>query len=131
MKLFWRELKTEQLLFWRSYEAAFFTFFLPVVFFLIFGSIYGNSKITKEHIKAAPFLEAGMIGYGVASTAFAGLAITMVVRRESGVLKRVRATPLLASCRCGVAHAPPSPSQARPRAARDADAVSRYHSEVA
>ena len=35
-----------------------------------------------------------MIGYGVASTAFAGLAITMVIRRESGVLKRVRATPL-------------------------------------
>ena len=38
-----------------------------------------------------------MIGYGVASTAFAGLAITMVVRRESGVLKRVRATPLPAA----------------------------------
>jgi ABC-2 type transport system permease protein len=97
VKLFWRELKTEQLLFWRSREAALFTFFLPVVFFLIFGSIYGNSLITKEHIKAAPFLEAGMIGYGVASTAFAGLAITMVVRRESGVLKRVRATPLPAA----------------------------------
>lgn len=97
MTLFWRELRTEQLLFWRSREAALFTFFLPVIFFLIFGSIYGNSRITKEHIKAAPFLEAGMIGYGVASTAFAGLAITMVVRRESGVLKRVRATPLPAA----------------------------------
>ena len=35
-----------------------------------------------------------MVGYGVASTAFAGLAITMVIRRESGVLKRIRATPL-------------------------------------
>jgi ABC-2 type transport system permease protein len=35
-----------------------------------------------------------MIGYGVASTAFAGLAITMVIRREAGVLKRIRATPL-------------------------------------
>jgi ABC-2 type transport system permease protein len=35
-----------------------------------------------------------MIGYGVASTAFAGLAITMVIRRESGVLKRIRSTPL-------------------------------------
>jgi len=94
MRLLWHELRTEQLLFWRNREAAFFTFFLPVIFFLIFGSIYGNDTITKEHIRAAPFLEAGMIGYGVASTAFAGLAITMVVRRESGVLKRVRATPL-------------------------------------
>jgi ABC-2 type transport system permease protein len=86
--------RTEQKLFWRNREAAFFTFFLPIIFFLIFGSIYGNSTITKEHIRAAPFLEAGMIGYGVASTAFAGLAITMVIRRESGVLKRIRATPL-------------------------------------
>ncbi len=94
MRLFLHELKTEQVLFWRNREAAFFTFFLPVIFFLVFGSIYGNSTITKEHIRAAPFLEAGMIGYGVASTAFAGLAITMVIRRESGVLKRIRATPL-------------------------------------
>jgi ABC-2 type transport system permease protein len=35
-----------------------------------------------------------MLGYGVVSTAFAGLAIFMVIRRESGILKRVRATPL-------------------------------------
>jgi len=94
VRLFWHEVRTEQLLFWRNRESAFFTFFLPIIFFLIFGSIYGNSTITKEHIRAAPFLEAGMIGYGVASTAFAGLAITMVIRRESGVLKRIRATPL-------------------------------------
>jgi ABC-2 type transport system permease protein len=94
VRLFLHELRTEQMLFWRNREAAFFTFFLPVIFFLVFGSIYGNSTITKEHLRAAPFLEAGMIGYGVASTAFAGLAITMVIRRESGVLKRMRATPL-------------------------------------
>jgi ABC-2 type transport system permease protein len=91
---FLHELRTEQLLYWRNREAAFFTFFLPIIFFLVFGSIYGNSEITKEHLRAAPFLEAGMIGYGVASTTFAGLAITMVIRRESGVLKRVRSTPL-------------------------------------
>jgi ABC-2 type transport system permease protein len=94
MKLFLHELRTEQLLYWRNREAAFFTFFLPVIFFLVFGAIYGDSQITKEHLRAAPFLEAGMIGYGIASTTFAGLAITMVIRRESGVLKRIRATPL-------------------------------------
>ncbi len=31
-----------QRLFWRNREAAFFTFMLPVIFFLIFGSIYGK-----------------------------------------------------------------------------------------
>jgi ABC-2 type transport system permease protein len=92
MRLLLHELKTEQTLFWRNREAAFFTFFLPVIFFLVFGSIYGNDTISGIH--GAAFLEAGMIGYGVASTAFAGLAITMTIRRESGVLKRIRATPL-------------------------------------
>jgi ABC-2 type transport system permease protein len=94
MALFLHELRTEQRLFWRNREAAFFTFLLPIIFFLIFGSIYGNDVIKKEHVRAKDFLMAGMIGYGVASTAFAGLAITMVIRRESGVLKRIRATPL-------------------------------------
>jgi ABC-2 type transport system permease protein len=92
VRLFLHELRTEQLLFWRNREAAFFTFFLPIIFFLVFGSIYGNDRIGD--IRGAAFLEAGMIGYGVASTAFAGLAITMVIRRETGVLKRIRATPL-------------------------------------
>lgn len=92
MRLFVHELRTEQKLFWRNREAAFFTFFLPIIFFLIFGSIYGNDTI--DGIRGAAFLEAGMMGYGVASTAFAGLAITMVIRRESGVLKRIRSTPL-------------------------------------
>jgi len=35
-----------------------------------------------------------MIGYGAISIAFAGLAIVLVIRRENGILKRLRATPL-------------------------------------
>jgi ABC-2 type transport system permease protein len=38
-----------------------------------------------------------MLGYGCANTAFAGLAIQLVVRRELGILKRLRATPLSAT----------------------------------
>ena len=94
MRLFLHELRTEQLLFWRNREAAVFTFFLPVIFFVIFASIYGKDVIKKEGVTGSQFLEAGMIGYGVAATCFAGLGITLVVRRESGVLKRIRATPL-------------------------------------
>jgi ABC-2 type transport system permease protein len=96
VRLFLHELRVEQTLFWRNREAAFFTFFLPIVFFLIFASVYGDSTIEEgsARIRGASYLEVGMIGYGVASTAFAGLAITLVIRRESGVLKRVRGTPL-------------------------------------
>ena len=95
MRLFGHELRMQQLIFWRNREAAFFTFFLPVIFFLIFGAVYGNDTI--DNTKASHFLEAGMIGYGVAATCFAGLGISMVVRRESGVLKRIRSTPLPAA----------------------------------
>jgi ABC-2 type transport system permease protein len=38
-----------------------------------------------------------MLGYGAANTGFAGLAITLVLRREYAQLKRIRATPLPAA----------------------------------
>jgi ABC-2 type transport system permease protein len=59
--------------------------------FLLLGSVY-NGRIYG--VPAPEALLAGMIGYGAANTAFAGLAITLVIRRESAVLKRLRATPL-------------------------------------
>ena len=47
--------------------------------------------IKKEHnVKAKGYLLAGILGYGVVSTAFAGLAIVLVLRRESG---RAQARP--------------------------------------
>jgi ABC-2 type transport system permease protein len=39
---------------------------------------------------------AGLLSYGCANTTFGGLGIQLVIRRESGVLKRLRATPLTA-----------------------------------
>ena len=48
MTLWLHEFRVEQLLFWRNREAAFFTFLLPVIFFLIFGSVYGDRIIENE-----------------------------------------------------------------------------------
>ena len=92
MTLLWHEVKTELLLYTRSRELAFFTFLLPMIFFVLLGSTYGND--TVDGVKGSRFLEAGMIGYGAISIAFAGLAIVLVIRRENGILKRLRATPL-------------------------------------
>jgi ABC-2 type transport system permease protein len=86
------ELGNQQRLFWRSRESAFFTFLLPIILLVILGSVYGDEEIDGVH--AASYLVAGMIGFGVVATAYAGLAINTVIRRESGVLKRVRGTPL-------------------------------------
>jgi ABC-2 type transport system permease protein len=92
MRLFLHELRAQQLLFWRNREAAFFSFLFPILLLLLIGSVYGDEPI--EGFDAATYLLIGLLGYGVAANAFAGLAITLVVRREAGLLKRVRGTPL-------------------------------------
>jgi ABC-2 type transport system permease protein len=61
--------------------------------FLLLGSLYGDDT-TDEGYAAAAVLLAGMLGYGAANTGFAGMAITLVIRREYGILKRIRSTPL-------------------------------------
>jgi ABC-2 type transport system permease protein len=95
VRLFVHELRAQQRLFWRSRELAFFTFLLPIILFFLLGSTYGDEDI--EGVRGADYLLAGMLGYGAVSTTFAGLAILLVVRREQGILKRLRATPLPAS----------------------------------
>lgn len=94
MRLFLHQLRYEQLLFWRSKEAALFIFLFPLLLFVLLGSVY-SGRIYG--VPAPQALLSGLIGYGCANTAFAGLAITLVVRREQAILKRLRATPLPAS----------------------------------
>jgi ABC-2 type transport system permease protein len=94
VRLFLHELRNQQLVFWRSKEAALFIFLFPLLLFVLLGSVY-SGKIYG--VPAPQALLAGMLGYGCANTAFAGLAIQLVVRRELGILKRLRATPLSAT----------------------------------
>jgi len=91
VRVFLHQLRAEQLVFWRSKEAALFIFLFPLLLFVLLGSVY-NGKIYG--VPAPQALLAGLIGYGCANTAFAGLAIQLVLRREKGILKRLRATPL-------------------------------------
>ena len=91
MRTFVHQLRYEQLLFWRSREAAIFVFLLPVLLFVLLASVYSG---TEDGHPAASYLLVGLLGYGVANTAFGGLAIFLVLRREAGILKRLRSTPL-------------------------------------
>jgi len=91
MRLFLHELKAEQRLYWRSREAAFFTFLFPILLYVLVSAFYTGEI---EGRPAGRVLLAGLLGYGAATTTFAGIAIFLVVRRENGILKRLRATPL-------------------------------------
>ena len=92
MSLFWHQLKAEQLTFWRSREAAIFVFLFPPLLFVLLASVFGEG--VEEGRSVTSYLVAGLIGYAVANTALGGLAITLVIRRDSGILKRLRSTPL-------------------------------------
>lgn len=91
MRLFWHQLRWEQLVFWRSREAAVFVFLFPLLLFALLTAVYNGTIYGRP----APWaLLAGMLGYGVANTTFAGLALLLISRRELGILKRIRSTPL-------------------------------------
>ena len=94
MRLFFHELRNQQRLFWRNRESAVFVFIFPPMLYLLLGAVYTGEF---EGFRLADVLLVGLLGYGCANTAFAGLTITLVIRRESGVLKRIRATPLPAA----------------------------------
>jgi ABC-2 type transport system permease protein len=85
------QLRFEQRIFWRSREAAVFVFIFPLLLYALLGSVYGDEI---DGVPAVDVLLAGLFGYGAATTAFGGLAITLVIRREMGLLKRLRSTPL-------------------------------------
>ena len=85
------QVRAEQRLFWRNREAAIFVFVFPPMLYLLLGAVYDGEIDGRP---AADVLLAGLIGYGCANTTFGGLAITQVIRRENGMLKRLRATPL-------------------------------------
>jgi ABC-2 type transport system permease protein len=94
VRLFWHQLRSEQLIFWRSREAAVFVFLFPLLLFALLSAVYNGQIYDRP---AAWALLAGMLGYGTATTTFAGLALIIVARREMGILKRIRSTPLPAT----------------------------------
>jgi ABC-2 type transport system permease protein len=100
MRLLVHQLRFDQLVFWRSREAAVFIFIFPILLYLLLGSVYSDEiELDGVDVPSGEVLLAGLFGYGAANTAFGGLAIILVNRRELGMLKRVRATSRASSRR--------------------------------
>ena len=86
--LVWHQYRLERRLFWRNPSAAFFNFLLPLLFLALFGAIlHGNQHDLNVIVP-------GIAGMAVLATTFSALAFNLVFLRESGVLKRMRGTPL-------------------------------------
>ena len=78
----------------RSQAATFFTVVLPIIFLVIFTSIFGNEIISSTGARVATVYVPGILALALVSANFMNAAIVTVIRRENGVLKAMRATPL-------------------------------------
>lgn len=90
------QVRYEQRAYWRNRERGVFTFVLPLMFLLIFGSFYSNGH-TGHGINRIPlndFFVPGILAYGVIATTFVNMAVSTAVLRDDGVLKRMQGTPL-------------------------------------
>jgi ABC-2 type transport system permease protein len=81
------------LTFARNRQARFFTVLLPVIFLLIFASVFGSQLIGVERIKASTYYVPGIAALAVLAASFSNLVIAVTGQRELGILKRRRATP--------------------------------------
>ncbi len=81
----------------RNRQARFFTLVLPIIFLVIFVSVFGNNKVGPQQVKASTYYVPGLAALGVIAGSFVNLVISITTLRESGVLKRRRATPVPAS----------------------------------
>src|SRR5580693_8155043 len=83
-------------LYMREPSGVFFTLMFPLGMLTIFGLIGGNAP--RAELQGYGTVDATLPGYIaliIATTSLPALVITMAAARERGILRRLRATPLL------------------------------------
>ncbi len=95
-RLLWRSIRAENRIFWRTPIGAFFTLGLPLIMLVLFVALFGNDPIGTEYgdITTAQFYAAGLGVFAAASATYTNIAIGLSMRRDEGILKRVRGTPI-------------------------------------
>ena len=94
--LVWHQVRYEQLSFWRNPQSAFFTFVFPVVLISIFGALFHGAGHSSYFygLSALQYYVPTIAAVSVLGACYSQLAIVLATRRQDGILKRVRATPL-------------------------------------
>jgi ABC-2 type transport system permease protein len=89
-------IRWEQKEFWRNPAAAAFTFAFPLMFLVIFIAINSGDKVTIPGgpVKFAQYYVPAIVSFGIISACYTNLAFSLCIRREKGLLKRMRGTPL-------------------------------------
>jgi ABC-2 type transport system permease protein len=82
--------------YWRSPASAFFALAYPLMFLVIFTSIFRNSTVQfgARPVNEATYYVPAMVALAVITVCFNNIAVAITFQRDSGVLKRVNGTPL-------------------------------------
>ena len=96
LALLWHQIRYEQLSFWRNPQSAFFTFAFPVVIIMVFGALFRGASGSSYFygLSALQYYVPTIAALSVLGSCYSQLAIVLAMRRQNGILKRVRATPL-------------------------------------
>jgi ABC-2 type transport system permease protein len=95
IKLVAKQVRYEQLSFWLNPIGAVFTIGFSTIFLLIFELTSGKSISSAiGGLRLTQYYVPGFVAYGIMSSCFSILSITMVNRREMGLLKRLRLSPV-------------------------------------
>ena len=89
-----RQTRMQMRLFLRRKDELFWTLAFPVLFILLFGAIYGNSKWEGMSIRSIDYLLPGIIVMGAMVTGIMRTATAFVQEREQGIYRRLALTPL-------------------------------------
>jgi len=94
--VFRRQLGYEQKSFWRTPAAAFFAFIFPIIFLVVFATLFNGQTAHVGNVKVSwnDYYIPSLITFGVIGASFTNIALSLAIRRDSGVLKRFRGTPL-------------------------------------
>ena len=94
-----RQVRYEAVAFSRNPASAFFTFVFPLIFLVIFNLLFGNEELQLEGgtTNVSTFYVPAIAALSVINACYTGLAMSMSISRDGGLLKRLRGTPLPAA----------------------------------
>ena len=95
--LLWRCTRHQNRLLWRTPIAAFFALVFPLLMLVTFMTIFGDGDSfgsASGPLTTSMYYTSGLAVFSAATATYTNIAISVASRREIGILKRVRGTPL-------------------------------------
>ena len=90
------QIEYEQKSFWRNPVAAIFAFLFPIIFLVVFATIFKDTsaRVNGMKVNYDDYYIPALTAFGVIGACFTNIAASISIRRDDGILKRLRGTPL-------------------------------------